>query len=601
MAFDGITTACLRKELEDKLVGGRIYKIAQTEADELTLTIKPEISKGGGQVKLFLSADPTLPLCYLTKETKSAPLTAPAFCMLLRKHLQNGRILSVTQPGLERILRFEVEHRNEMGDLCRHILVLELMGKHSNLIFLNEDGQIIDAIKRISSMVSSVREVLPGRTYFIPQTRGKKEPLEETEEGFWKILSGEKSQQPPAGLLAGSYTGLSNVMAEQICFEAGIVHDQSVAALTNEEKEALWKAFSSLMERVRRGDFAPVLYYKPGQKMPMEYGAVPLTMYGQEGAAFDSMSDLLEHFYAEKNAQTRIRQKSANLRHVVQTILERDVHKYDLQCKQMKDTEKKEKYRIYGELLHTYGYAVPAGAKSAELDNYYTGEKLTVPLDPTLTPAQNANRYFDRYTKLKRTAQSLSELTKEVKAEIEQLESIRTALDLSENEGDLAQIRRELEDSGLVRRRSAQNGNGKNTGRGKAGTKGRTPESKPLHYVSSDGYDMYVGKNNIQNDEITFHMANGADLWFHANDMPGSHVIVKTGGRRMDEVPDRVFEEAASLAAYYSSGRQQEKVEIDYLEKRNVKKPSGAKPGFVVYYTNYSIMAGTDISGLRQV
>ena len=582
-------------------MGGRIYKIAQTEADELTLTIKPEISKGGGQVRLFLSADPTLPLCYLTKETKSAPLTAPAFCMLLRKHLQNGRILSVTQPGLERILRFEVEHRNEMGDLCRHILVLELMGKHSNLIFLNEDGQIIDAIKRISSMVSSVREVLPGRTYFIPQTRGKKEPLEETEEGFWKILSGEKSQQPPAGLLAGSYTGLSNVMAEQICFEAGIVHDQSVAALTNEEKEALWKVFSSLMERVRRGDFAPVLYYKHEQKMPMEYGAVPLTMYGQEGAAFDSMSDLLEHFYAEKNAQTRLRQKSANLRHVVQTILERDVHKYDLQCKQMKDTEKKEKYRIYGELLHTYGYAVPAGAKSAELDNYYTGEKLTVPLDPTLTPAQNANRYFDRYTKLKRTAQSLSELTKEVKAEIEQLESIRTALDLSENEGDLAQIRRELEDSGLVRRRSAQNGNGKKPGRGKAGTKGRTPESKPLHYVSSDGYDMYVGKNNIQNDEITFHMANGADLWFHANDMPGSHVIVKTGGRRMDEVPDRVFEEAASLAAYYSSGRQQEKVEIDYLEKRNVKKPSGAKPGFVVYYTNYSIMAGTDISGLRQV
>ncbi len=601
MAFDGITTACLRKELEDKLTGGRIYKIAQTEADELTLTIKPEVSRGGGQVKLFLSADPTLPLCYLTQETKSAPLTAPAFCMLLRKHLQNGRILSVTQPGLERILRFEVEHRNEMGDLCRHILVLELMGKHSNLIFLNEDGQIIDAIKRISSMVSSVREVLPGRTYFIPQTRGKKEPLEETKEGFLAILDGEKSQQPPAGLLAGSYTGLSNVMAEQICYEADIVHDQSAASLTGEEKEELWKVFSSLMERVCRGDFAPTLYYKPGQKMPMEYGAVPLTMYGEGGTSFSSMSELLESFYAEKNAQTRIRQKSANLRHVVQTILERDVHKYDLQCKQMKDTEKKEKYRIYGELLHTYGYTVPAGAKSAELDNYYTGEKLTVPLDPTLTAAQNASRYFERYTKLKRTAQSLTELTREVKAEIEQLESIRTALDLSENEGDLAQIRRELEDSGLVRRRGGQGGNGRNQGKAKQGAKGRTPESKPLHYISSDGYDIYVGKNNIQNDEITFHMANGADLWFHANDMPGSHVVVKTGGKKMEEVPDRVFEEAASLAAYYSSGRQQEKVEIDYLERRNVKKPGGAKPGFVVYYTNYSIMAGTDISGLKQV
>ena len=631
MAFDGITTACLRKELADKLTGGRIYKIAQTDTDELVLTVKPEISRGGGQVRLYLSADPTLPLCYLTQENKSAPLVAPAFCMLLRKHLQNGRILSVTQPGLERILRFEVEHLNEMGDLCRHVLVLELMGKHSNIIFLNEEGVIVDAIKRISSMVSSVREVLPGRAYFVPQTRAKREPLEETREGFLALFDGPQSAQPPAGLLAGSYTGLSNVMAEELCAEAHLTNDQSAQAMTPEEQERLWDAFAALTERVKRGDFSPCLYYKKGKtpsaqraeqaqpspssaqqtpqtaggvRVPVEYAAVPLTMYGAPGRTFSSMSALLETFYAEKNAVTRIRQKSADLRRIVQTILERDVHKYDLQCKQMKDTEKKDKYRVYGELLNTYGYSIPEGARSAVLENYYTNEPLTVPLDEALTPAQNAKRYFDRYTKLKRTAESLESLTKEVKAEIDHLESIRTALDLSENEGDLAQIRRELEMSGLVRRhgdRGAQAGRGGN-GRGAKGAaqKGRTPESRPLHYISSDGYDMYVGKNNLQNDEISFKLANGGDLWFHANDIPGSHVIVKTNGKKMDELPDRVFEEAASLAAYYSKGREQEKVEIDYLERRNLKKPGGAKPGFVVYYTNYSIMAGADISGLRQ-
>ncbi|MDO4284766.1 MAG: NFACT RNA binding domain-containing protein [Eubacteriales bacterium] len=612
MAFDGITTACLRAELAEKLTGGRIYKIAQTDTDELVLTVKPEVSRGGGQVRLYLSADPSLPLCYLTQGTKPAPLVAPAFCMLLRKHIQNGKILSVEQPGLERILRFTVEHRNEMGDLCRHVLVLELMGKHSNLIFLSEDGVILDAIKRISSMVSSVREVLPGRTYFIPQTRAKREPLEETRESFLALLESPQSAAPVASFLSGSYTGLSNVMAEELCWEAQLTHERSAQALTVEERERLWQAFDRLMERVRTQSFLPTLYYKKGggaAGVPQEYAAVPLTMYGAEGREFASMSELLETFYAEKNAATRIRQKSADLRRIVQTILERDVHKYDLQCRQMKDTEKRDKYRVYGELLNTYGYSIPEGAKSAVLDNYYTNEPVTVPLDPTLTPAQNARRYFDRYTKLKRTAESLSELTKEVKAEIDQLESIRTALELSENEGDLAQIRRELEECGFVRRRAGTDGgngkSGRNSGRSQAGGKGpgrsRTPESQPLHYVSSDGYDMYVGKNNIQNDEISFRLANGGDLWFHANDIPGSHVIVKTNGKKMEEIPDRVFEEAASLAAYYSKGREQEKVEIDYLERRNLKKPGGAKPGFVVYYTNYSIIAGTDISGLRQV
>ena len=590
MAFDGIATAALAKELSDLLTGGRINKIAQTDTSELVLTIKPMMEKGGGQVRLYLSADPSLPLCYLTEKARQAPLTAPAFCMLLRKHIQSGRIVSVTQPGLERIIRFEIEHLNEMGDLCRHILVIEIMGKHSNLIFLDENEKVVDSIRRVSSLVSSVREVLPGRDYFVPSTQGKINPLEEEEGAFKEKLS--QAGADPAGLLMKTYTGLSRQMAEEILFRAELSHDRSASSMTGEEQTALWKVFSGLMEDVRKGTFSPAIYYKKtgGSQVPADFSAVPMTMYGDmERRDYPGMSSLLEAFYDQKNEVTRIRQKSADLRHIVQTILERDIHKYDLQLRQIRDTEKKDKYRVYGELLNAYGYGVPEGAKSCVLDNYYTGEKLTVPLDPRLTPQQNAKKYFDRYTKLKRTYEALSRLTVEVKAEIDHLESIRTSLDLSTGEGDLAMIRREMEDAGFIRRHS-------DSKKGRS----RTPQSRPLHYISSDGFDLYVGKNNLQNDELTFKMASPSDIWFHANDMPGSHVILKARGLAMNDIPDRVFEEAASLAAWYSSGRAQGKVEIDYLERRDVKKPGGARPGFVVYYTNYSILANPDISMLRQ-
>ena len=400
MAFDGIATACLAKELSDLLTGGRINKIAQTDTSELVLTIKPMMEKGGGQVRLYLSADPSLPLCYLTEKARQAPLTAPAFCMLLRKHIQSGRIVSVTQPGLERIIRFEIEHLNEMGDLCRHILVIEIMGKHSNLIFLDENEKVVDSIRRVSSLVSSVREVLPGRDYFVPSTQGKINPLEEEEGAFKEKLS--QAGADPAGLLMKTYTGLSRQMAEEILFRADLSHDRSASSMTGEEQTALWKVFSGLMEDVRKGTFSPAIYYKKtgGSQVPADFSAVPMTMYGDmERRDYPGMSSLLEAFYDQKNEVTRIRQKSADLRHIVQTILERDIHKYDLQLRQIRDTEKKDKYRVYGELLNAYGYGVPEGAKSCVLDNYYTGEKLTVPLDPRLTPQQNAKKYFDRYTK----------------------------------------------------------------------------------------------------------------------------------------------------------------------------------------------------------
>ena len=315
---------------------------------------------------------------------------------------------------------------------------------------------------------------------------------------------------------------------------------------------------------------------------------MPLTMYEDlDAQSFEDMSGLLESYYAVKNTLTRIHQKSADLRRVVQTALERTRKKYDLQLKQLQDTEKREKYKVWGELIHTYGYGVPEGARSMQALNYYTNEEITIPLDSTLTAQENAKRYFDKYGKLKRTFEAVTKLLEETRNEIEHLESIQTALDMALTEEDLAPVREELVEYGYIRRKSGRNS-------------GKKPKlsSRPYHYLSSDGFDIYVGKNNFQNDELTFQFASGNDWWFHAKGVPGSHVILKSEGR---ELPDRAFEEAGRLAAYYSKNRGGDKVEIDYVEKKHVKKPGGGKPGFVVYYTNYSLVIDSDISALRQV
>ncbi len=580
MAFDGITIANIVKELNDLLVGGRLYKIAQPEADELLLTVKT----GSGQYRLMISASASLPLIYLTEKNKQSPLTAPNFCMLLRKHLQNGRITAVTQPGLERAIHIELEHLDELGDLCKKTLIVEIMGKHSNIIFCNSDGVILDSIKRVSALVSSVREVLPGKTYFMPQTVEKSDPLNIDRASFMGLL--QSKPMPVFKAIYSSLTGISPIMAQEICYRAKVDGEQSVAALGEEDMERIFETFAEMIRLVREGDFAPCIACTG--KEPVEFSALELTLYeeGQDHIeAYESMSALLEVYYAEKNSLTRIRQKSVDLRKIVQTALERNVKKYDLQMRQMQDTEKRDKYRIYGELINTYGYSVPEGSKSMEALNYYTNEMITIPLDEELTPLENARKYFDKYAKMKRTYEALLELTGEVKSEIEHLESISAALDIAVAEEDLVQIREELAQSGYIRK--------------KTGGKKEKITSKPFHYISSDGYHIYVGKNNFQNEELTFKFATGNDWWFHAKGMPGSHVIVKA--ENDGSMPDRTFEEAARLAAHYSKGKGQEKVEVDYVQKKQVKKPAGGKPGFVVYYTNYSMMIDTDISGLEMV
>ena len=580
MAFDGIVVANLVQDFNNEILNGKISKIAQPEMDELILTIKG----AGGQRRLCISASASLPLIYLTDTNKPSPMTAPNFCMLLRKHIGNGKIVKIHQPGLERIIVFTVEHFDELGDLGKKELIVEIMGKHSNIIFCNEQGVIIDSIKHVSINTSSVREVLPGRNYFIPDTMEKVNPLDVSFSDFDKVLINKSV--PLSKAIYTSFTGISPVMAEEICDLSRIDSDIAYKDLTDELKLHFFNQFNIVFSNVRDSSFSPTIYYDG--ELPIEFSSLPLTHLGKyEYREMPSASQMVEIYFATKNTLTRIRQKSMDLRQVIQTLKSRNHKKYDLQLKQLQDTENRDINRVYGELINTYGYNLGEGAKVLEAHNYYDDTMVTIPLDPGKTPGENANKYFSKYNKQKRTYSALSKLIEETKNEIEYLDSISNSLEIALNEDDLIQIKEELVEAGYIKRKLAKNSKKK-----------EKIKSKPFHYRSTDGFDIYIGKNNLQNDYITFELATGNDWWFHAKKAPGSHVVLKSKGM---EVPNRAIEEAGKLAAYYSTMRGEEKVEIDYIKKKHVKKPKGGKPGFVIYHSNYSMIIDSDIRNLELI
>ena len=579
MALDGIVISNIVSELNNTILNARISKIAQPETDELLLALKGN----NGSFRLSMSASASLPFIYLTDTNKPSPLTAPTFCMVLRKHIANGRIIRIYQPHMERIINFEIEHLNEMGDLCRKTLIIELMGKHSNIIFTDSDGTIIDSIKRIPASLSSVREVLPGREYSIPATQEDKyDPLAVDAGRFIDIISAKPLSVSKA--IYSSFSGISPLVTCEIAHRAGLDADSPVAAYSADELLHLASNFIWIMDDIKASSFVPNIV-RDGTE-PKDFSSIELTQYNDlDTTKYDSISKVLELYYSERNIYTRIRQKSADLRKHVNILLERNQKKYSLQMKQLKDSEKREKYKVYGELINAFGYGLGPDDKVLEAANYYDDNKIIkIPIDNTKTPAENAQKYFDKYGKMKRTAEALNELIQETKSQIDHLESIQNSLDIALSADALVQIKDELIEYGFIKK-------------GRSGKKQKI-KSKPFHYVSSDGFDIYVGKNNYQNDELTFKFATGNDWWFHAKGMPGSHVIVKAENK---ELPDRTFEEAGKLAGFYSKGKNADKVEIDYLQKKNVKKPNGSAPGFVVYYTNYSLTIHPDITGIKQI
>ncbi len=587
MAYDGIVVSSVISEIKTECLGGRCLKIQQPSPDIITLTIKGF----KGQTKLYISAGAALPIVYIADSLPNAPMQAPAFCMLLRKHLGNGRLTRIDQPGFDRIFDFVFEHMDEMGDISERHLIVEIMGRQSNIILTDNEMKILDCLKRVlpdlgkegSEEDSKLRIIYPGKVYETPDSQGKINPLE----GFGRVYFDDTmaaKSGPVSKTIFSSFTGFSKTIAEEIVYRAGIDSRATFSDIDEEQKQRLFEVLSSVIEAVRNEDFSPSVSYI--DDTAKDYHAFELKMYnGGENTRVENveegMSKLLENFYSRKEQAVNIRSKSQDIRKLLTNLVERASRKYDQQLQQLKSTEDRDKYRIYGELLNTYGYELRGGEESLKCINYYDNQEIVIPLDPELSASENSKRYFEKYNKKKRTFAALTEFTRKTKEELDYLLSVKHCLEIAETEADVEELRKELSDSGMLKVSRKQKG------------RGRTDASRVIHFISSDGYDIYVGKNNIQNDKLTFEMATGRDLWFHSKGIPGSHVIVrlKSTDSGIDDVPDRVFEEAAALAAYYSSAKEAPKVEIDYTERKNLKKPPGAKPGYVIYHTNYSMMA----------
>ena len=582
MAFDGYTINAVVRELRERAVGGRINKIQQTEADEIDMVIK---NGKDNNLKLMMSVNPSLPLVYLTDTLKTAPMTAPNFCMLLRKHIGNGRIKDIIQPGFDRIIEIHVEHLDEMGDVRQKRLIVELMGRHSNIIFVDDSGKILDSIKRIPLDVSSVRQVLPGMQYETPKSPDKSDPRETDEKMFVENMLGKPGVV--SKLISTSLNGIATVTANEICERAGIDGGANSEELSESDKCKLYDSLRKLLTEESK----PYIYLE--NDVPKDYSVVPFEVYrGFEAVGCDSVSDMLKRFYQMKNDKVRIKQKTTELRHVVAQAVERTAKKLDLQRNQMKDTEDREKYRIYGELLNTYGYSLEPGAAELVCMNYYDDNKeVKIPIPENCDAREASKKYFEKYNKKKRTAAALVQQLSDSEAELEYLKSVQLSLDIASDETDIAEIRRELIGSGFLRGSAAE----RVLDKSKKGQR-REAKGKPLHFISSDGFDIYVGKNNIQNDELTFRLAGANDMWFHAKKAPGSHVIVRRN--RDEEIPDATYLEAARLAAFYSSV-ESSKVEIDYTERKNLKKPPAANLGYVIYHTNYSVVVEKNIDDIK--
>lgn len=566
MPLDGAMLHTVLHELQDALADGRIDKVLQPERDELHLLIRA----GGENIRLLASASPANPRIHITQANKPNP-TPPAFCMLLRKHLTGGRITAVTQPGTDRIIRLHIQSRDELGDWTEKQLIVEIMGRYSNILLV-QDGTILDCIKHIGSDVNRYREILPGRPYVSPPGQGKRDPF---------ALDGPASALVPhegdlTRSLYTSFFGLSPASAGEIAFRALGTDRADASSLTDDQWKALDAAFAAYLHALHTP--APMLILD-SQGTPKDLLPFPYKTY--EGAPYVSVaspSACVEEFYQNTDKANRMAQRTAHLTKTVKTALERSEKKLANQRQDFNKAEDGDKYRLYGELLTANMYALTEGQASVTVSNYYdeAGGTVTIPMDKSRTVNQNAQSYFKRYAKTRSALTQLAQQIPATEAEIAYLEGQLVNLSQCETDAEVNEIGMELMDEGYLRRVKKQQ-------------KQIAAPSKPLHYVSGDGYDIYVGKNNRQNDWLTFKKANATDLWLHAKDTPGSHVIIRTQGQPLEEIPDGTLTEAAQLAAWYSKGRTGSHIPVDYCPRSHVKKPGTYKPGLVIYEGYFTV------------
>lgn len=586
MAFDGITVSALISEIKDKITGGRIDKIYQPENDEIILSIR----SFGKAYKLLLTANPSNPKFHFTSESKDNPLNPPLFCMVMRKHLQSGKIIAIDQPDFDRIVNIYVESMNELGDYSIKKLIFEIMGRHSNIILTDDNNIILDCIKHITHDKSSVREVLPGKEYIMPPAQNKYNTLKLDKDNFFKAFNNSLTKKAQS-MIYQSYTGISPVIASEICIRAGIDASDFCESLDTAGQEALFNSFSDFISDIKSEKYNPQLISDNSGKV-IDFSPVNMIQFsGYNIKNYTSVSELIEDFYRSRDFVYRMNQKTQDLKKLVSQNIERCIRKKELQLKTLKEIENRDTLRLFGELITANIYSIKKGMTTAELPNFYSEnyETVSIPLDGNKTPSENAQKYFKAYNKAKRTLDALQEQILSNNDELEYLEGVLTSVGNCTNEQDIKEIRQELRDNGYIKKIK--------------GSKGKTSQkkSKPLHFISSDGYDIYVGKNNYQNDELTLKFAKPKDIWLHTKKIPGSHVIVVYKG---ETFPDTTLTEAAMLAAYYSKAQGSPMVPVDYTEKKNVKKPNGAKPGMVIYETNKTAYVDSDesiINNLKQI
>lgn len=560
MAIDAICLQAVAGELRPQLLGLRVDKVHQPARDQVVLLFRGK--------RLLLNAGAGAPRLQLTEILRDNPAEPPMFCMLLRKHLSGARVAGLTQPPLERLVKIEFDASDELGRAGRRTLVLEAMGRRSNLILLDGEGRVIDSLRRVDADMSAARQVLPGLFYQPPASTGRLPFLEETEAGFAARFAAAAAEKTLDAFLLDQYFGLSPLMARELAFQAAGDVDARVFQMGG--PGPLWRALEDFQNRVREERFTPVCLLRDGK--PLDFACVPVGQYGgaAECVAYPSFSALLDAFYEAREKQERARQRGADLLRAASTARDRLRRKLALQEKEYAATQDRDKLRVQGDLITANLYRMERGQARLECENYYeAGAPASIPLDPLLTPQQNAAKYYKRYAKAKTAEKYLREQMDLARRDLEYLESVLAEIAQAETEADYLDIRAELREAGFLKKQ----------GRGK---KEKSRPAAPWEFCTSSGLRVLAGRNNRQNDKLTLKDADRRDLWLHTQKIHGSHVILRCAGRTPSEED---IAEAAMVAAWFSQARESGNVPVDYTEVRNVKKPAGGRPGMVIYTT----------------
>lgn len=570
MPYDGIVLYSVKTELETLILNKKIEKVYQPQEDEIILNLR----NSKEEHYLLISANPNSPRVHLTNMSKHNPISPPVFCMVLRKHLTGGRIVGFFQPELERILHINIETVDELGIVKTKTLIVEIMGKHSNIILIDpENNKIIDGIKRIPESVNTYRQIFPGNTYKEPPHQGKKNPFARVDFEFYDIFKTAHPDSKAFKVILDNYMGISPAMAKHIVLKADLDDDTLCSHLKDSDLINLWNAFDATFKSIQSSSFKPVVFLDENRNRFVDFYIFPLIQYDfYHKKEIESVNEALDYFYCVKLERERFNNKKNNLLKIVEGFLEKCYKKLELYRQKSREAKDSEKYRIYGELIISNIHNIKKGLDKICVKNFYDTHPsiVCINLDPTISPAQNAQLYFKKYSKLKKAAEIIKKRIAKTEEEIKYLDGILVSLENTVQEEDIDEIRHELERLGYIKKKKDKKE--KHSGQLKKGT--------PMKYMSTEGFEILVGKNNRQNDYLTMVFACSEDLWLHTKNIPGSHVIIKSAGRR---IPDKTIIEAANLAAFYSKAKYSSNVPVDYTEKKNVRKPKGAKPGMVIY------------------